>query len=423
MVFVSNKIKIKIKIAPDQSQPIETLIEGEILESENKKFKAILETNGNFVIYSDACCNLEKKDIMVWSSNTKGKGLSPRRLIMHNDGNLILYDAKNVQIWKTEGEKKGIEPITLTMQDDGRLVITDSKKSELWATELKNYPRDPNLIAGVSYVKVLNGPGADSWLQISQLVVRNELGQNIAKGKPASAASNYPQTNPSIAVDGVEAPRKFPNIHFSGKHLDEFFLVDLQGKFDISSVEIFNRADCCEDRIIGAKVLLLDYYKYVLREAEITTKESKITLKFTNEPKPALNGVRFVKVLGGQNEDSWLQFSQLVVKNEFDVNVSRFKKASSSSNYYKTNFSTALDGVESIRSYPQIFYAGKSKDEYFMVDLGKDEKISKVILYNRADCCQNRISGAKVQLLDSKNKILKEMLINKPENKIELPTQ
>ncbi|KAJ3381568.1 hypothetical protein HDU92_005254 [Lobulomyces angularis] len=57
----------------------------------NKNVKgnfAILQRDGNFVVYNHQSSPL-------WASNTAGKGSPPHRLLLQDDGNLVIYDAAN----------------------------------------------------------------------------------------------------------------------------------------------------------------------------------------------------------------------------------------------------------------------------------------------------------------------------------------
>jgi hypothetical protein len=41
-----------------------------------------------------------------------------------------------------------------------------------------------------------------------------------------------------------------------------------------------------------------------------------------------------------------------------------------------------------------------------MVDLHSDQDVSRVVFYNRNDCCQDRADGALLQLLDANHNVL-----------------
>lgn len=55
------------------------------------------------------------------------------------------------------------------------------------------------------------------------------------------------------------------------------------------------------------------------------------------------------------------------------------------------------------------------EDAFLQVDLGKDRPVSKVLVFNRSDCCQSRISGSFIRLRDSSMKLVKEYQIIGPQ--------
>jgi uncharacterized protein YjbJ (UPF0337 family) len=102
------------------------------------------------------------------------------------------------------------------------------------------------------------------------MVVRNELGENVAKGKPASASSTMNGTSPATAVDGFIGARAHPSEFVANTPYNAWWMVDLQNSENIVQVRYYNRADCCQNRIVGAKVQLLDENKQLLSEYTIT---------------------------------------------------------------------------------------------------------------------------------------------------------
>jgi Fe-S-cluster containining protein len=283
-------------------------------------------------------------------------------------------------------------------------------------------------VNNVRFVRVLSAQRADSWLQISQLVVRNGSGANIARGKPTSSSSNWPGTNPSTAVDGKEMARAHPHEFVANGPNNQWWMVDLQNVETIHEIVYYNRVDCCQNRIVGARVQLLDENKQLIKEYTITSGAPKTVINTTEAtpnaiapipvptpvPTPVgfgVNNVRFVRVLSAQGPDAWLQISQLVVRNGSGANIARGKPTSSSSNWPGTNPSTAVDGQEMARAHPHEFHANGPNNQWWMVDLQNVETIHEIVYYNRVDCCQNRIVGARVQLLDQNKQLIKEYTI------------
>ncbi|XP_024914974.1 mannose-specific lectin-like isoform X3 [Cynoglossus semilaevis] len=99
---------------------------GESLMSLNGNYKAILQTDGNFVVYGWT---------PLWASDTWNK--DSHRLIMQSDGNLVIYNKESQPIWASDTcSNETSQKMRLTMQDDGRLVLSKDG-NEIWAAEKK----------------------------------------------------------------------------------------------------------------------------------------------------------------------------------------------------------------------------------------------------------------------------------------------
>ncbi|HKE23483.1 MAG TPA: membrane dipeptidase [Bryobacteraceae bacterium] len=118
------------------------LAQGQEMDSPNGIFRAIMQTDGNFVIYQQGSA--------IWATGTQGQGRPPYRLAVQPDGNLVIYgsSANDVSLggygvcsanwaciatWAI-GTRGGSAPYTLKMQDDGNLVLYDSTSSAVWAS-------------------------------------------------------------------------------------------------------------------------------------------------------------------------------------------------------------------------------------------------------------------------------------------------
>jgi len=109
---------------------------------------------------------------------------------------------------------------------------------------------------GVAKVKLFKFANLDKqWINISQLVVRDVNGVNIA-GKASIKsydASGGPSedygTNIHTLVDGTEAPRPYPYIYHSKNTGNDGVILTFNPPVDISSITLYNRSDCCTERI------------------------------------------------------------------------------------------------------------------------------------------------------------------------------
>ena len=94
------------------------------LVSNNGNYKAVMQGDGNFVIY--------RATTPIWATRTNGRGTPPYKLAMQTDGNLVVLTTSSA-IWST-GARGGAAPFTLIMQDDGNLVVYDNSNRAIWAS-------------------------------------------------------------------------------------------------------------------------------------------------------------------------------------------------------------------------------------------------------------------------------------------------
>jgi hypothetical protein len=86
---------------------------------------------------------------------------------------------------------------------------------------------------------------------------------NLALNKPATQSSTYQGAGgalPGLAVDGNTSGNWWPDFSVSSTYADPqaWWQVDLGSTSSIQSVEVWNRTDCCGDRLTNFNVLLLD---------------------------------------------------------------------------------------------------------------------------------------------------------------------
>lgn len=140
---------------------------------------------------------------------------------------------------------------------------------------------------GVRYVRLKGTKQQSNYLQISQVVVFDTTGNNVAVKKPATCSSKDPgssfrgqDVDPNWAVDGLINLRcGWPNdkvtiINYYPADPDPWWMVDLQGEFDIKQVKYYNR-DCWGFRANGVEIQLLDSEKNVIKSYK-TINEQKI---------------------------------------------------------------------------------------------------------------------------------------------------
>jgi hypothetical protein len=105
----------------DTLNPGEMLRRGEQLTSGNRQYRLILQQDGNLVLYG------ARKE-PLWTSNTQGQRVE--KCIMQPDGNLVLYLHSGQPAWASN--TNGRPGSFLVLQNDGNLVIYQPQP--VWAS-------------------------------------------------------------------------------------------------------------------------------------------------------------------------------------------------------------------------------------------------------------------------------------------------
>ena len=101
---------------------------GEYIASPNKKFIAIMQQDGNFVLYNT--------NRVLWHSATSDK--SADCVILQNDGNIVIYSTSGKVLWTSNIRSAG----ELKIQDDGNLVAYEGGGKAVWSTFTDNKGND-----------------------------------------------------------------------------------------------------------------------------------------------------------------------------------------------------------------------------------------------------------------------------------------
>lgn len=221
------------------------------------------------------------------------------------------------------------------------------------------------------------------------------VSSNLALGKPVTSSSRwFPD---SRAVDGLD------NTFTHSSCTDApWLMVDLISLYKIDYVEIQNRIDCCGDRLIWFTVEALDEFYSVLSSefvARAIGTGELVKLDFKNT-----EGVRYVRL--SMNHRACLHVGEIRVFGFPDteapstvsmVNLALSGAATHSSNFSNFEPSRAIDG-----NYDGgiITHTSCADIPWWMVTLPSTEPIYSVVLYNRMNCCGDRLKNGFVELLN-----------------------
>jgi hypothetical protein len=107
--------------AGDTLKPGEMLRRGEYLTSANHGYTLVMQEDGDLVLY-------DARRHTLWASGTRGQRVD--RCIMQGDGNLVLYLYNGQTVWDSKtSDKPGS---FLVLQNDGNLVIYQPQA--VWAS-------------------------------------------------------------------------------------------------------------------------------------------------------------------------------------------------------------------------------------------------------------------------------------------------
>jgi len=118
--------------------------------------------------------------------------------------------------------------------------------------------------------------------------------------------------------------------------------------------------------------------------------------------------VRYVRV---QARRPYLQIGYLSVQTADGTNVAAGKRASASGTYPGTRASNAVNGQPGTRAHPNYWHATANLD-WWEVDLGQEYPITKVVFYNRRECCSDRAQDALISLMDSRRNVVNTATLN-----------
>ena len=118
--------------------PSDTLFSNVVLQqnqyliSKNYKYCAIMKSDGSLVVYTYNSGPVTA----IWSSGSGGRPSSQGPFsAMLSYGMLAIYRAHSIIIWDTDTFNKGYEPHRLVMQNDGSLVIYDGTDKVQWSSK------------------------------------------------------------------------------------------------------------------------------------------------------------------------------------------------------------------------------------------------------------------------------------------------
>ena len=117
----------------------------------------------------------------------------------------------------------------------------------------------PKTIAKGQYVRIKIA-GEKKILQLAEVqILETGSGEELQKSASARQSSTHEKGEAKNAIDGnTEQDFNKGSVSHTNEQTDPWFVVDLGEEKDISTIKVFNRGDCCGDRLVGATVEIVD---------------------------------------------------------------------------------------------------------------------------------------------------------------------
>ena len=247
---------------------------------------------------------------------------------------------------------------------------------------------------------------------------------NLAEGKEASQSSTYGQAVANVAVDGdldgSRGPWNNPSIQHTRTENQPWWKVDLGEIASINSIKLFNRTDCCSNRLKDFNIFVSDnpingyqsvqtllgdpniasyYYAGSVGAQEMINWEVQgryVLVKLKGYGTLHMAEVQVMGCEGGNNGGDPDPEPISCLAGGTASNIAPQGSASQSSTYGNGAANLAIDG-NTFGANPwsgaNLQHTQTESQPWWMLDLGGQAELQDVKLYNRSNCCQNRMSN------------------------------
>jgi hypothetical protein len=231
--------------------------------------------------------------------------------------------------------------------------------------------------------------------------------KNLSLGKASNQSSVAYGGNSSRAVDG-NLNGKFFDRSVTHTSSDEkaWWQVDLKSNADINTIHLFNRTDCCTGRLRDFTVFVSNKpfgnATYAELKNDNTVWQSHYTGKASDKTVIAVgNTGRYVRVQ--LDHKDYLSLTEVKVLGNFgdriifddtpiEENLALEKVSNQSSVLWGGDSSRAVDGnIDGYYSNKSVTHTSSYGKSWWQVDLNDNADINTIHIFNRTDCCTNRL--------------------------------
>ena len=231
------------------------------------------------------------------------------------------------------------------------------------------------------------------------------IAQDLGVGQAATQSSTYAPgfTNASKAVDS-NTDGKYADGSLTHTNLDTnaWWQVDLGASATVSSVVVWNRTDCCGSRLSDYWIFVSDIpFQPTDTPTTLQNRAGTWSSHQTMQPNPSTTITvpgaqgRYVRVqLSGDNYLSLAEVQIFGIAGQPPQDLALNKSVTQSSTYLlgATDAPAAVDG-NTDGAFPDgsLTHTGLDQNAWWQVDLGTSATVSSVVVWNRTDCCGDRL--------------------------------
>jgi NedA-like, galactose-binding domain/PA14 domain len=319
-----------------------------------------------------------------------------------------LADNFSARWTRTVNFAEGIYRFTAGVDNGVRLYIDGYLRIDQWGEFPPNtYRADAFLPAGnheikLEFIEYAGGASVSlSWTAVAA------ASNNMAFGKRASQSST-PLSNATAdrAIDGNTSGNWADNsVNHTGYEHQPWWQVDLGSVQQIGTVILWNRTDCCSERLSNFYVLVSDN-PFSSTDLTTTINQSGVSNYYTADPVGVAKEIevyrsgRYVRVqLAG---DNYLHLAEVEVRGMARRSLAFGKSVSQSSTAFGGDAFRAVDSNTNGNWYANsVTHTSYEHQPWWQVDLGSVQQIGAVILWNRTDVASERLNNFYVLVSDA----------------------
>ena len=234
----------------------------------------------------------------------------------------------------------------------------------------------------------------------------------LAVGKPAHQSSEGNAISKAgLAVDGNLDGNGEKLISHTRRARNTWWEVDLGAHYQIDTITVFNRVDCCTDRLDDVVVMVSDW---PFGNSPLDAKDSDNVFRHNLGKTQRVNPIgvrrtgRYVRLQ--HPRDEYMQLAEVVVNGankpvnpgtKFTnyVNLAPRSAVRLSSTFPGNNgAANAINGRTN--DGPLAHSAQGDRAPWWEIDLGAHYIVEKIKIFNRRDCCRERLAGGTVMVSD-----------------------